>query len=169
MNKKELLKLKNVLLLSTLVLTSGCGNKNDDIQKNQYGEEQSLISYDDMKDYKFLVLDNMDENEVDYYLAKVDVNKQDDRLVFYEYYDVLTDNNIYYEYFDDGYMFDKKPNVEKIYEYNVNDYLSETNNKEDYYTLEELEVIKNDMIKYYTNQNNISKDDVKKLKLNHKH
>ena len=169
MNKKELLKLKNVLLLSTLVLTSGCGNKNDDIQKNQYGEEQSLISYDDMKDYKFLVLDNMDENEVNDYLAKVNVNEQDARLVFYEYYDVLTDNNIYYEYFDDGYMFDKKTNVEKVYEYNINDYLSETDNKEDYYTLEELEVIKNDMIKYYTNQNNISKDDVKKLKLNHKH
>ena len=93
MNKKELLKLKNVLLLSTLVLTSGCGNKNDDIQKNQYGEERNFISYDSMKDYKFLVLDNMDENEVNYYLAKVNVNEQDARLVFYEYYDVLTDNN----------------------------------------------------------------------------
>ena len=169
MNKKELLKLKNVLLLSTLVLTSGCGNKNDDIQKNQYGEEQNFVSYDSMKDYKFLVLNNLDKNEVNYYLAKVDVNKQDARLVFNEYYDVLTDNNIYYEYFDDGYMFDKKTNVEKVYEYDVNDYLSETDNKEDYYTLKELEVIKNDMIKYYINQNNISKDDVKKLKLNHKH
>lgn len=137
MNKKQLLNLKTIILLSTLATTTvGCSKKNVDEPITKQAETQNQ--------YKLLVLNNQKTRDVEYYLTNEIIEEQEKNLVFHDYYDIFTNENIYYESYDDNILFDKTSFLDKLGEYDVKVNLDMNEKKQ--YTKEEIQIVLDDVL-----------------------
>ncbi len=165
MNKRSILTLELSLLLGVLPFTNiGC-RRNSNYPILSDCEED--ISYQKLCDSSFLVLDDLKNNHLEYYLASVDVERQENRFTHYDYYDILTDKNVYYEFYDGISLGDKSEDKNLVDEVSVEEYLEWTNNVQDDYSIEDAKNILNKMKDFYLSSNGHEKRKVLKRKSNY--
>ena len=132
MNKKTLLSLK-AILLGTSILLTGCSNKNKNTGlyyiKSDEGniEIDGRITYEKMKDYKFITLYNYDTEETENYIVAKKIDNRSEESE-YKYYDVLTGKVIFKEpteeIIEPTEEIMEVSNIYKVYEVSMDYYLT---------------------------------------------
>lgn len=135
------------LTLLPSVLT-GCRNGLE-YQENENGQVivNGNISYNTLKNYYFIEIDNPDFDNTEYYIAQRESIKPLENII-YTYTDVLTNKEIFRrkennnEYFDEGlFANDIVTNRKFIKEIKVEDYLLSENFIKNTYTVDEIKQI----------------------------
>ena len=148
MKKKNILKLEIALLLGTLSLTNtSCQKHISEI----YTEDDEKINYQTLENSNLIVLENQENNRLEYYLASKVIDEQDKRFTTYDYYDIITGKNIYYEFYEENRLNDNSENKNLIEEIKIEDYIKNNYTSKENYSENEINRLIQDLKKYYYN------------------